>query len=234
MNTVLVTGANRGMGLAYVRHYLDENRSHQGWRVIACCRSIERADALHALADEHGDRLVLTELDVADESSIAGLAERLSTDSLSLVINNAGVSGEQPLGEWTAAAFEEHLRINTIGPALVSQAVAPRLADGAKLINISSGMGSLTANPNLESGLDAYAASKAALNLLTIRLAAQLRSRGVVVVALNPGWVRTEMGGPDAPSGIEETVAQIVGVIDCMTFEQSGRFLEADGSASPW
>ncbi|QDT68126.1 C-factor [Planctomycetes bacterium MalM25] len=227
MNTVLITGANRGMGRAYVEHYLA-----QGWRVLAAYRTLKNAESL----SEGREALVPLAVDLADEASIVSLGEQLKSHfedaAIDLVINNAGVSGEQPLGAWTAAEFERQFRVNTIGPALVAQAVAHRLTNGAKLVNVSSGMGSLTENPNITSALDAYAASKAALNLLTRRLAAQLR--GVTVVAINPGWVQTEMGGPEAPTDTATAVDRITDTIEKLTPDQSGAFLNDDGSPAAW
>lgn len=225
MKTVLITGANRGMGRAYVEHY-----AGRGWRVLAACRTRPNAEALSA----GREAVVPVAVDLADEASIGALGEQLKTESIDLLINNAGVSGEQPLGRWTAAEFERQIRVNAIGPALVVQALQIRLAEGAKVVNVSSGMGSLTENPDLASGLDAYAASKAALNLLTRRLAEQLRERGVTVVAINPGWVQTEMGGPEAPTDIATAVARITDTIDSLTPDQSGAFLNDDGSLASW
>lgn len=231
MKTVLITGANRGMGRAYVEHY-----AGRGWRVLAACRTLANAEAL----SEGREAVVPIPIDQADEASIASLDEQLQDESIDLVINNAGVSGEEPLEAWTAAEFERQLRVNAIGPALVVQALLPRLkagangAVGAKVVNVSSGMGSLTANPNLTSGLDAYAASKAALNMLTRRLAEQLREQGVTVVAINPGWVQTEMGGPGAPTDTATAVARITDTIERLTPDQTGAFLNDDGSPAPW
>lgn len=231
MKTVLITGANRGMGRAYVEHY-----AARGWRVLAACRTLANAEAV----SEGREAVVPIPLDQADEASIAAFGEQLGNETIDLVINNAGVSGEEPLGAWTAAEFERQLRVNAIGPALVMQALLPRLkpggngAGGAKVVNVSSGMGSLTENPNLASGLDAYAASKAALNMLTRRLAEQLRERGVTVVAINPGWVQTEMGGPEAPTNIATAVTRITDTIEKLTPDQTGAFLNDDGSPAPW
>ena len=225
MKTVLITGANRGMGRAYVEHYAE-----RGWRVLAACRTLANAEAL----SEGREAVVPIQLDQADEASIAALGEQLIDETIDLAINNAGVSGEEPLGAWTADEFERQLRVNAIGPALVVQALLPRLGNRAKVVNVSSGMGSLTENPNLASGLDAYAASKAALNMLTRRLAEQLRERGVTVVAINPGWVQTEMGGPEAPTDTATAVARITDTVERLTPDQTGAFLNDDGSPAPW
>lgn len=220
------------MGLAYTEHYLA-----RGWRLVATCREGASADALASLAGgPHRERLTVEALDTADEQSIATLSERIETrignSTLDLVINNAGVSAEEAFGQWTATTFANQLRVNAIGPALVAQAIGTRLSDGAKLVNISSGMGSLAENPNPDAGLDAYAVSKAALNMVTVRLAAKLPN--AIVVSLNPGWVRTEMGGSDATTGIDEAVATITQTIKRLTLAQTGRFLTERGEPCAW
>lgn len=224
--TLLVTGASRGMGRGYVERYLRE-----GWRVVATSRA---ALDLPELQDEQGDRLVTARLDVDDEASVAALGELLAGETLDLVINNAGVSLDEPFGKWTAAAFERSFRTNTIGPALVAQAVAPRMRDGATLVNVSSGMGSIGLGLNPTDGLDAYAASKAALGMLTRRLAEKLRPRGIVVVAISPGWVQTEMGGAGAPTPVEVAVEQVAETIATLSSDATGRFLSERGEELPW
>lgn len=231
MRTVLVTGSTRGLGLAFVRSHLG-----RGDRVLAAARAPGHSPALAELAVEFGELLVPIELDVSRESSVTQLAERLRgvVDRLDLVINNAGVSVEEEFGAWTTATFDDTFRVNATGPALVAQAVVPFMPEGSTLVNITSGMGSLELAPNPENGLDAYAMSRAAVNLLTRRLAAKVRPRGITVVALNPGWVRTDMGGAQAPTSIDEAITAMTATIDRLTPESSGGLLEADGQPLPW
>ncbi len=226
--TVLVTGANRGLGLGFVKHYLAENR-----RVIATTRRMDMAGDLRDLAD---DRLSIEELDAGNEDSIAKLAERLKSRGvrLDLLINNAGINVEESFGVWTMAAFQDCLRVNVTGPALLSQALAPLLRDGAKIINLSSGMGSMALNINPDAPMDSYAVSKAALNMLTHRLAAKLSDRRITVVAMSPGWVRTDMGGGAAPASVDEAIRQLTASIEALRPDQSGAFLSVDGEVQPW
>ncbi|MDI1335765.1 MAG: SDR family oxidoreductase [Lacunisphaera sp.] len=229
--TVLVTGANRGMGLGYVRHYLRE-----GWSVIAAVREPAKAQELAALVEAHPDRLTVLQLDLESDTSIARLGQELGAGGirLDLLINNAGVSVAAAFGKWTAEVFDHNWRVNVVGAALVAQAVAPRLMRGAKLVNISSGMGSMQLNIGPDGPLDAYAMTKAAINSLTRRLAEKLKPAGVGVFALNPGWVQTTMGGPDAPTCVEDAVGQIARTIHELGPDKAGGFFSATGEALPW
>ncbi|MGI9552417.1 MAG: SDR family oxidoreductase [Aurantibacter sp.] len=230
-NNVLITGANRGMGLGYVRDYLKK-----GYSVVVTAKNPSMAEELAELQKEFRDRLSLHKLDVTDEKAINDFVDQLMRKELSfsIVINNAGIAYEEEFGKWTMATFEKHFRVNTIGPALVSQAISHFLEKGAKIIQISSGMGSLEWNINPENGLDAYSASKSALHSITIRLAEKLRAQGIMVVAINPGWVRTAMGGTDATSSVEDAVEDITKTIDALTLDDSGRFLSEKGASIPW
>ena len=186
------------------------------------------------LEADHGDRLVSVQLDVASEQSIKSMAAELKGFELDIVINNAGVSVEEDFGNWTPAGFEANLKINATGPALVAQALTPLMKSGSRLVNMSSGMGSLALNINPENGLDGYAMSKAALNILTRRLASKLEPRGITVISIVPGWVRTDMGGDEAPITVDESVGAMAQVIDRLTPQQTGRFLAATGQEMPW
>lgn len=231
MKTVLVTGANRGLGLGFVRSYLAD-----GWSVLGAARTPGRSAELLALEAEYGTRLVPVELDVTSEASVSHLLTVLSARGVALdvVINNAGVSVDEGLGHWTAASFETSFLVNAIGPALVAQAVVPFMNAGSRLIMISSGVGSSELNINPCAGLDAYAMSKAALNILTRRLASKLSARGIAVIALNPGWVRTDMGGGEAPASVSEAIEAMTAMIESVAPSASGRFIGEDGVPLPW
>lgn len=231
METVLITGANRGIGLGLAQHYLKI-----GCAVVATARAPEITEVFKTLEVEYGDRFIPVALEVTLEESIDEMVEALKERDvqLDLVINNAGISVEERFGEWTADHFDNHFHVNAAGPALVAQAVVPFMKAGSKLINVSSGMGSLDLNINPENGLDAYAMSKAALNMLTVRLAMKLKSNGVIVATINPGWVQTEMGGPEAPMSIDEAVRALVATIDLLKLEQTGGFYEYNGDELPW
>jgi NAD(P)-dependent dehydrogenase (short-subunit alcohol dehydrogenase family) len=231
----LVTGANRGLGLEFTRQLLA-----RGARVLATCRHPARAQALNQLAGEHPGRLHVLPLDVADPRSHAALAqewpllvEEPARDRLDLLINNAGVlhSGER-FGQVTAAQLDDCWHTNASGPFLLTQALAPHLADDGKVINLSSGWGSIA---KLEAfRTPSYAISKAALNMATALLAHALGERGIVVLALSPGWVRTDMGGTGADLTPAQSVTAMLAVVDAATMVDSGHFLDRHGQPVPW
>ncbi|MEO6155358.1 MAG: SDR family oxidoreductase [Thermomonas sp.] len=228
----VVTGANRGLGLAFVRQLLG-----RGEHVIAGCRQPGKATALNTLAGEFPGRLHVLPLDVANQKSRAELVRELplvlADGRIDLLINNAGVlhSGER-FGHIDAAMLEDSFRINAIGPFLLTQALAPLLADGARIANLSSVMGSIAARSEFRS--PSYCSSKAAQNMLTVELAHALRARDIVVLALHPGWVQTDMGGSGANLGIDDSVRDLLQVIDAATLDDSGRFLDWRGQPLPW
>lgn len=229
----LVTGANRGLGLGFVRQLLES-----GHRVVATCRQPGKATALNTLAGEHPGRLHVLPLDVATPKSHAELARELplvlgDDGRLALLVNNAGVlhSGER-FGHLRSEVLEDSFRTNAAGPLLLTQALAPLLADGARVLNLSSSIGSVARTERF--GTPAYAISKAALNMATAQLAQALAERGIVVVAISPGWVRTDMGGDDAKVGVEDAVAGMLRVLERLQTGDSGRFLDWQGKPVPW
>ncbi len=232
----LVTGANRGIGLAFVQQLLA-----RGDRVVATCRHPGKATALNSLAGEYPGRLHVLPLDVADARSRAELVRELplvhgdavQKPSIDLLINNAGVlhSGER-FGALSDAHLEDSFRINASGPLLLTQALAPMLADGARVANISSQLGSIANTARF--GTPSYNISKAAQNMATVLLAHALRDRGIKVVALHPGWVQTDMGGDGAQITTDASVSGLLRVIDNLGAEDSGRFLDWQGHALPW
>lgn len=229
----LVTGANRGLGLEFVRQLLAE-----GSRVVATCRQPGKATALNTLAAEHPGHLKVLPLDVGDARSREELVREWPLAAgedarVALLLNNAGVlhSGER-FGSLTAEVLEDSLRTNLTGPLLLTQALAPLLADGARVANLSSQLGSIAGTSRF--GTPSYAISKAAQNMATAQLAHALRERGIVVVALHPGWVQTDMGGAQASEAPEESVAGLRRVIAGLTEADSGRFLDWTGKTLPW
>jgi NAD(P)-dependent dehydrogenase (short-subunit alcohol dehydrogenase family) len=229
----LVTGANRGLGLEFVRQLLA-----RGDRVVATCRHPGKATALNTLAGEHPGRLHVLPLDVADPRAIAELQRELllladDGDRLDLLVNGAGVlhSGER-FGSVSAVNLDDSFRTNTMGPFLLTQALAPRLADGARVANITSQLGSIANTTRF--GTPSYDISKAAQNMATALLAAALRERGILVVALHPGWVQTDMGGLGANVTPADSVAGLLRVIGGLKPADSGRFLDWRGQSLPW
>lgn len=230
---VLVTGANRGIGLEFARQLLA-----RGVRVIAACRNPGRAGALNALAGQYPGHLHVLPLDVADPRSHQRLLHDLplvldEDRRLDLLINNAGIlhSGER-FGELSLETLDDTLRTNTIGPLLLTQALAPWLEDGARVVNMSSRLGSIGLTSRF--GTPSYAISKAALNMVTAQLAQALGGRGIVVVSVSPGWVRTDMGGGDADVAPEDAAAGLLDQAGKLTADDNGRFLDWQGAGIDW
>lgn len=232
MRHILITGANRGLGLELTRQTLD-----RGDHVFATCRHPEEAHALRALNDVHAAQLSILSLDVTDEASIIAAEEmvRTQTDHLDILINNAGVNprGER-LGDLDAETLLHTFHVNSVGPMMVAQRFLDLLRAGerSKIVNISSQMGSLIQKKS--GGSYSYCTSKAALNMLTRALAFDLRSEGIIVVAMHPGWVRTDMGGSHAPLSPAESVSGMLRVIDKLKPTDTGRFLTWRGRKHPW
>lgn len=229
---VLVTGANRGLGLEYCRQLLD-----RGDHVVATARRPAQAHELNRLVAEHPGRLHVLPLDVADPKSEVEIARELplvlGEERLQLLINNAGLlhSGER----WPnvpAANFEDSFRTNAMGPFLLTQALAPVLADGATVVNMSSQLGSIERTTAFST--PTYCVTKAALNMVTRLLSAALLERDITVVALHPGWVQTDMGGAQAPLQAPQSVQGLLRVIDGLRRADTGRFLDWQGEALPW
>ena len=222
--TVLVTGANRGLGLELARQL-----QAAGATVIGTARSPQEATELAGL----GVRVL--QLDVTDPASVDALVASLGDTPLDALLNNAGWFGSR--GSATAldpqVALQEY-EVNCLGPLRVTQALLPALRRGqAKLVmNMSSGLGSIANNSRGGSG--GYRASKAALNMLTATMAAELRDEGFIFVAMSPGWVQTDMGGPDAALTPEDSVRGILATLAPLGVADTGRFLNHDGSTLPW
>jgi len=240
MRRVVVTGANRGLGLEFARQL-----AARGDDVVAGVRQPKTADALNKLASKSAGRVTVVRLDVGDPGDIAAAALHIGErfDAVDLLINNAGIwtapdqpdrASSGPLADLRPDAVLEVLRINAVAPILVTQALAPCLAAAGQgvVVNISSWLGSIRGATNR--GNLAYAMSKAALNMLTGRLAAELAGQGTIVVSMSPGWVATDMGGPSAPLEPPESVKGILNVVDALTPTQSGTFLDHAGALLPW
>jgi NAD(P)-dependent dehydrogenase (short-subunit alcohol dehydrogenase family) len=228
----LVTGANRGLGLEFARQLLA-----RGDRVVATCRNPGKASALNLLSGEFPGRLHVAPLDVSEPRSHTALVQELPLladgQPLDLLINNAGVlrSGER-FGTVQAKDLEASFRTHALGPFLLVQALFPQLADGATVANISSEIGSIGLRQEFRT--PSYAIGKAAQNMATSLLAQALVGRGIRVVALHPGWVRTDMGGDGALLAPCDSVAGLLRVIDGLQADDSGRFLDWQGQTLPW
>ena len=229
----LVTGANRGVGLEFVRQLLA-----RGDHVVATCRHPGKATTLNALVGVHPGRLHVLPLDVADPKSQAGLVRELplvldDDGRLGLLVNNAGVlhSGER-FGKVTLDILDDSFRINAAGPFLLTQALAPLLADGARVANLTSELASIAEAGRF--GTPSYCISKAAQNMGSALLAHALAARGIVVVALHPGWVQTDMGGAQATVPAKDSVRGLLKVIDGLGQKDSGGFRDWRGETLPW
>ena len=235
---VFITGANRGLGLELTRQYLE-----RGDHVFAASRTPADATELQQLQQQYADHLVLLPLDVTNTDSITSAAQTVSatTDSLDLLINNAGVyphagSGDAPqrLGQLTHDDAIETMQVNAIGPLLVSQALLPLLRAGHKgrIISISSGQGSLTWKASGDPYH--YSASKAALNMYMRSLAAEIGHMGLISVIVDPGWMRTGMGGDHATQEPAESARGIIRLVEQLHAEENGSFVTWQGQPVPW
>jgi len=216
MSSVLITGANRGIGLEFARQY-----SEAGWNVMATAR--QSSPELDALG------VTVRPLDLSDPDTVA----TFSVDrQLDMFIANAGTNHPMnPDGPENARAWQTMMMINVIAPYQLGKALLPRMADGGKMIAISSGMGSIGDNGG---GWVPYRTSKAALNMAWSCLALEASGRGVSCVLFSPGWVKTRMGGAGAEITSEESVSSMRSLIERLTIDDNGKFLRRDGSELPW
>lgn len=225
-----VTGANRGIGLGVARRLVE-----RGDEVFAAARSPGKAEALKRLASEFPNRVDIVQLDVQDPDSVAALDAAVGDTPIDVLLNNAGrFSHAGHVGDFDYELFIEDYEVNTLGPLRVTEALIENVAssDARVICNTTSNLASLTQN---ETGdFYAYRASKAALNMMTRTLAAELRPRGITVVSLHPGWVKTDMGGKNADIEVDESVSGIVARLDEMGPELSGTYVTWDGRQLPW
>ena len=231
MPRVLITGANRGLGLEFTRQYLAE-----GWKVLAACRNPGAAEALQRLGSSASGALTPLEMDVADSASVRRAAARVQATSIDIAINCAGIFGgrAQSLGSLDYDDWLQVLEVNLLGPARVSEAFLEHLRRGERrlIVTLTSGMGSLADNSSGGSVL--YRTSKAAVNMLMRTAAIDLRPQGISCVVVNPGWVKTDMGGPNARITAQESVGALRELIAKLTPEDSGRFYNYSGREYPW
>ena len=231
MQSALITGANRGLGLEFARQYLAD-----GWRVYAACRAPTSASELCRLAEESGEKLQILAMDVTDPASIHEAATKLDGQAIDLLLNNAGIMGPrgQTIGNIDYEAWAEVLAVNTMGPLRVSEAFVEHVArsDRKLIVTLTSGMGSIA--DNTSGGSIVYRSSKAAVNIAMRSLAIDLAPRGITSVVVNPGWVRTDMGGPNATLEPPESIGRLMRLIATFGPEQSGRFFNHTGQEYPW
>ncbi len=230
MPTLLITGANRGIGLELCKQYLNE-----GWKVHACCRKPQKAKALSRLADTNKN-LTLHKLEVTDEKQMDALKKALKGKPVDILINNAGVHalGASQFGKTDAAAWEEAVAVNLIAPMKMMEHFVENVAMSDKKIiaSMSSKMGSI--DDNTSGGSYAYRATKAALNAVMVSAAQDLRHMDITALILHPGWVRTDMGGPHGEISVEESAQKLRKILDECEITDSGKFFDIDGTIIPW
>ena len=230
MATVLITGTNRGLGLEFVKHFLGRSDT-----VIATCRDSSSATELQALA-ANNENLSLKNLDVSDEQSMAAFATELKDTPIDVFISNAGVYGPRDanFGNVGSSEWEQVIRVNAIAPMLLTQLIIGSLRQGTdkKLVYVTSKMGSI--DDNKGGGSYIYRSSKTALNSVVKSLSVDLASEGFSVAVVHPGWVRTDMGGPNGLIDVQTSVGGMLAVIDGLSPDNAGDFFNYDGSLIPW
>jgi NAD(P)-dependent dehydrogenase (short-subunit alcohol dehydrogenase family) len=232
MNTVLITGANRGIGLEFSRQYAVD-----GWRVLACCRHPEKSDELNKLVAQHPEQMVILALDVTDHAQIEHLGHSLANETIDLLINNAGiypVSDKGGFGHTNYAEWMTAFSINAMAPLKMVETLAQQIARSKLklIVTITSQMGSIADNGSGGSYL--YRSSKAAANMVVKSLAFDLKDKKITAVAFNPGWVKTDMGGPEAMITVEQSVSDMRQVIGRLNLADSGKFIGNDSHEIPW
>lgn len=224
--TVLVTGANRGIGLEFARQY-----HAAGWRVIGTSRDPGAARELKAI----GDDVHIEQLDVGVLTSVQALARSLNAQPIDLLINNAALGMDvSSVAKLKIDKLEQLIRTNVIGPMQLTQALLPslRAGQGKMIVGLSSGLGSITSNEG--GGYYGYRESKAAIGMFMRNLAAELKGDGFVCIAIDPGWVTTDMGGPNAQLTTTQSVGGMRKVFDSLKPSDTGKFYRYDGATLPW
>jgi NAD(P)-dependent dehydrogenase (short-subunit alcohol dehydrogenase family) len=230
MSAVLATGSNRGIGLAFAQGYAKD-----GWRVFATCRSPSAAKELQALAAKSDGQVTVHALDVANFAAIDALAKELKREAIDVLIHNAGVYDPSPsFGSTDYDAWEHVFRVNTMAALRMAEAFVEQVARSDKKViaGISSGMGSIADNGS--GGYYAYRTSKSALQMVMRSLAIDLKPRGIKAVAMNPGWVKTDMGGPGGNLSPAESVKRMRAILDELGPNDSGKFWHHSGKEFPW
>ena len=225
MTTYFITGANRGLGLEFAR----ELSKRADTTIIATAREPEKATDLARLVHD------VLPLDVADPASLAALKDKLKDRPIDVLINNAGVSSDaKAIADLELAELQRVFAVNAFGPLLTARALLPNLraGKGKTVFNITSMLGSIAGNKGGSSY--PYRGSKAALNMLTVCLANELRAEDFTCVVVHPGWVQTDMGGPAAPLTAEQSVTAMLKTLDSLKKEDSGKFFNYDGKHMDW
>jgi NAD(P)-dependent dehydrogenase (short-subunit alcohol dehydrogenase family) len=225
---VLITGANRGIGLEFTQQYAQD-----GWDVLACCRDPQHAGTLQALAKSYANIRILL-LDVADFAQIDALALQLKNDKIDVLINNAGVYPESSLADADTEDWLEAFKINTIAPLKMVTAFTTHVANSElkKIATLSSKMGGMS--DNTSGGSYIYRSTKTAVNMVMKSLSIDVKPAGIAVVTLHPGWVLTDMGGSNALINTKTSVTGLRQVIENLNLSNTGKFIAYDGKEIAW
>lgn len=227
--SLLLIGASRGLGLAMAEAFVE-----RGWRVVGTVRGSGRT-GLHDLADRHPDRIAIEQVDVTDEAALAALGDRLAPRRFEMLFVNAGAVNRRLDDGRFDTSTDEFVRVlttNALGPWRAVERLAPRVTDDGLIGVMSSGQGSLANNE--KGGNEVYRCSKSALNMLMRSYAASAQAQGRSLLLMAPGWIRTEMGGPEAPASMDEAVPQVVDVVLAQRGRPGLRYLDRQGRTVPW
>ena len=227
MTTILITGANRGIGLGLAKH-----AAQRGYSVIGTARDPGSADELKGIAER------VEQLETDSRESVDALAKRLGDQPIDILVNNAGIFPHEcdDINDLDVDAFEKVMRVNTLGPILLTRALIPNMARSERKLvaQITSNLGSITDARKGQMGFLGYRTSKAALNMANAVMAEQLKDKGITAVAIHPGWVQTDMGGKQADLTPDEATRSIMDTIDAVKPSDSGRFVNFKGDEMPW
>ena len=230
MPTLLITGANRGIGLELCKQYLEKN-----WLVHATCRNPSTATELNSLLKTHSNLNIHT-LDVSHPEQITTLKHTLNNTPIDILLNNAGVyaGASSEFGKTDSDTWQHAVSVNVIAPMQMMEAFTENVANSDKKIiaSMSSKMGSIS--DNTSGGSYAYRSTKAALNSVMVSAAHDLKPLGITALILHPGWVRTDMGGPNGELSVKESAQSLRKTLDNCTIKDSGCFFDIDGSIIPW
>ena len=228
--TTLITGANRGIGLEFCRQFAAD-----GWRILACCRNPAQAAELQQLAARF-EGIEVLELDVTDYAAVDALAARLRGRAIDILLSNAGIYGPRGkgFGQVEAAPWRDVFEVNTIAPMMLVQAFADHVGASERKLAavVSSKMGSI--DDNGSGGGYIYRSSKTAVNQVVKSLSLDLAGRGISVLTLHPGWVQTDMGGPNAETSVEDSVSGMRRILLAAGPAQSGQFFDFSGETINW
>ena len=230
MINVLITGANRGLGLGFVKKYLEKNAN-----VLCTTRDISGSKELLECKERYPNNIEIFELDLLKENGAKTLANQLNGMPIDILINNAGVgSSNQHFEAVSSKPWLEVLKVNLIAPLIITQSLIENVkkSSSKKIYFLSSQLGSI--GDNTSGGMYIYRSSKTGLNQVVKSLSVDLKPKGITVVSLHPGWVKTDMGGPNAPVSIDKSIEGMIKVIDRTDIKDTGRFLNYDGTELPW